>query len=156
MPTDWRRDQLAAAERGEHPLVLAKMRSGYAVLGLNQFLPGYCLLFASPKAGTLTELDIRQRNEFLLDMSLLGEAIEKACNPRRVNYSILGNADPLLHAHVFPRYEWEADQYKNGPVWKYPDSIFADGKNDYSESSHGELKQRISYELEMLMKMSYN
>lgn len=42
-------------------------------------------------------------------MADLGEAVENACwdlDPllRRVNLEILGNTDPYLHAHVWPRY----------------------------------------------------
>ncbi len=38
----WKQDRIGAAERGENPMVLARMRSGYAVIGDTQFLPGYC------------------------------------------------------------------------------------------------------------------
>jgi diadenosine tetraphosphate (Ap4A) HIT family hydrolase len=40
-------------------------------------------------------------------MSLIGEAILKVCSPSRVNYSIYGNTNAYLHAHLFPRYNWE-------------------------------------------------
>ena len=46
---DWKQDRIGSAERGENPTVLARMRSGFAVMGDSQFLPGYCLLLASPK-----------------------------------------------------------------------------------------------------------
>jgi hypothetical protein len=46
---DWRADRVDAAERGENPTVLRRMRSGFAVIGDSQFLPGYCLLLASPR-----------------------------------------------------------------------------------------------------------
>ena len=53
-------------------------------------------------------------------MSLLGEAIMTACNGldpslRRLNYEILGNTDRYLHAHVFPRYEWEDEELLTAP-----------------------------------------
>ncbi len=72
---DWRYDRVGSAERGENPMVLARMRSGYAVIGDTQFLPGYCLLLASPWADKLTDLTLERRGEFLLDMSVLGEAV---------------------------------------------------------------------------------
>jgi hypothetical protein len=46
---DWRRDRIGSALRGENPMVLAKMKSGFAVIGDTQFLPGYCLLLAYPR-----------------------------------------------------------------------------------------------------------
>jgi len=66
---DWRSDRIAAAERGENPTVLARMRSGYAVIGDTQFLPGYCVLLAAPKVSCLEELPLSARTDFLLDMS---------------------------------------------------------------------------------------
>ena len=41
---DWRAAPVAAARAGEHPLLLARLSSGWAVLADTQFLPGYCLL----------------------------------------------------------------------------------------------------------------
>ncbi|MGW1545533.1 diadenosine tetraphosphate hydrolase [Streptomyces sp. NPDC002346] len=39
---------------------------------------------------------------------------------RRVDLEILGNTDPLLHAHVWPRFEWEPADLVGAPVWLYP------------------------------------
>ncbi len=106
---DWRRDRLGSAERGDNPLVLARVRSGFVVLGDTQFLPGYCLLLRSPRVTHLSDLGPTERREFLFEMSLIGEAVERVCRPRglrRVNYEIAGNSDPFVHAHVIPRYEW--------------------------------------------------
>lgn len=70
MEEGWRKDRIASAERGENPMVLARMRSGFAVVGDTQFLPGYCVLLASPKVNSLNDLSLSQRADFLLDMSL--------------------------------------------------------------------------------------
>jgi hypothetical protein len=58
-------------------------------------------------------------------MELLGEAVERVCRRldpsfRRVNLEILGNTDGFLHAHVWPRYEWEPEGLIGWPVWLYP------------------------------------
>jgi diadenosine tetraphosphate (Ap4A) HIT family hydrolase len=39
---------------------------------------------------------------------------------RRLNYETLGNSLPMLHTHVFPRYDWEPPELVPGPVWLYP------------------------------------
>lgn len=120
MNNDWRQDRIASALRGENPTVLRRLPSGFAVIGDTQFLPGYCVLLAEPEVGHLSELPLQARSQFLLDMSLLGEAVERACAPSdlaRINYEILGNGLPCLHAHVFPRYAWEPDERRRGPVW---------------------------------------
>jgi diadenosine tetraphosphate (Ap4A) HIT family hydrolase len=105
--SDWKSDRVGSAEAGINPMVIIKLGSGYAVMGDTQFLPGYCVLLASPQVGQLSGLDLEHRTAFLRDMSLLGEAVELACSQKgllRVNYEILGNTDTFLHAHVFPRY----------------------------------------------------
>ena len=74
---NWRNDRIGSAERGVNPMVVARTPSGFVVIGDTQFLPGYCVLLASPKVGQLSDLPLGARGRFLLDMSLLGEAIER-------------------------------------------------------------------------------
>ena len=52
-------------------------------------------------------------------MVLLGDALLEVTGAYRINYEILGNTDPALHAHVFPRYLTEPDEFRPGPVWFY-------------------------------------
>lgn len=153
---DWRTDWLRAARRGEHPLLLTRMRSGYAVMGETQFLPGYCVLISDvDDADHLTDLPRPARTEFLLDMSLLGEAITTVCNGldpslRRLNYEVLGNAVHHLHAHVFPRYGWEPEELLNGPVWHYPRDRWTSPRDAYAEE-HEPMREAIGKELTRIM-----
>ncbi|MFJ6795046.1 HIT family protein [Streptomyces sp. NPDC091268] len=122
----WTDDRIAAAERGENPTVLARMETGWAVIGDVQRLPGYCLLLYGGRARHLSELPRPERGRFLLDLALLGEAVEAVCagrDPRfrRLNYEILGNSWEHLHGHVHPRYHWEPEPFLRGPVWRYGD-----------------------------------
>lgn len=142
----WRSDRIGSAERGENPMVLARLRSGFAVLGDTQFLPGYCLPLACPRAPDLGSLSLEARAAFLLDMSLLGDAVAAACGPDRVrtNDSIYGNTDRYLHAHVFPRYAWEPDERRPYPVWQYPADRWRSPAYAYSEGVHGALRRRLA------------
>ena len=149
---DWKHDRIASAERGENPTVVARMPSGFAVIADQQVLPGYCILLAHPRVEHLSDMDIVARNRFLQDMSLLGEAIERACRPHgllRVNYAIYGNTDPFVHAHVMPRYDWEPDEYRTGPVWLYPRERWTE--QPYSDEQHGELRAGIAAALREVM-----
>jgi diadenosine tetraphosphate (Ap4A) HIT family hydrolase len=148
---DWKQDRVGGAERGENPTMLLRMPSGYAFIGDTQFLPGYCVLTAVPQVNHLTDLPFDRRGQFLLEMSLLGEAVTAVCTPRRINYEILGNSDAYLHAHVWARYEWEPAEYIGGPVWRYPREQLAAPEHAFSEEQHGELRQRIKEALEALM-----
>src|SRR5690349_4843937 len=107
-------------------MVMARMRSGFAVIGDTQHLPGYCVLLHEDAANDhLTDLDWSRRQEFLFDLSLLGEAVRNACRDdglRRINYEVLGNALPLLHGRVHARYTWE--RLAEHPVWRYGEERF--------------------------------
>ncbi|MFE1857919.1 HIT family protein [Streptomyces anandii] len=122
---DWRTDRIGAALRGENPTVMRRLDSGFAVIGDVQFLPGYSVLLVDePGVQRLSELPRPKRLAFLSDMDRLGEAVERACRRldpdfRRVNLEILGNTDPFLHAHVWPRFEWEPAELVGKPVWSY-------------------------------------
>ncbi|MDP9355448.1 MAG: diadenosine tetraphosphate hydrolase [Chloroflexota bacterium] len=151
---DWRQDRIGAAERGENPTVLVQLTSGFAVIGDTQFLPGYCLLLASPRVNHLTDLPLNRRCAFLREMSLLGEAIEAVCRPRglqRVNYEILGNTDAYLHAHVFPRYDWEPVEYVGTTVFRYPPNKWSDARYQLSEETHGPLRAELTDALRRLV-----
>lgn len=143
----WLADPVAAADRGENPTVIARLRSGYAVIGLTQFLPGYSLLLGAPKAPSLEALPLAARGAFLLDMALLGEAVFRATGCLRMNYEILGNTDGYLHAHLFPRYGWEEDERRRNPVWQYPRDRWTDPQWAFEEARHGDLRARIGAEL---------
>jgi diadenosine tetraphosphate (Ap4A) HIT family hydrolase len=149
---DWKQDRVGSALRGENPTVLRRLPSGFAVIGDTQFLPGYCLLLAEPEATHLSDLDLAARTQFLMDMSLLGEAVERACAHDglvRINYEILGNSLPLLHAHVFPRYAWEPDERRAHPVWLYPWEELYGAEHALGEAHEG-LRQVIAATLDEL------
>lgn len=130
--TDWRDDRIGSALRGENPTVLQRMPGGIAVIGDVQWLPGYCVLLADdPAVGRLTDMPRPRRLMFLDSMERLGEAVERACaesDPafRRINLEILGNTDPYLHAHIWPRYEWEPPEVVGRPVWLHPRERWSD------------------------------
>jgi len=99
---DWRVDRISSAHRGENPMVMAKLRSGLAVIGETRHLPGYSLLLCDDH---LTDLGWPMRAEFLFDLSLVGEAVQSVCRDkglRRINYEVLGNSMDWPHGHVHP------------------------------------------------------
>jgi diadenosine tetraphosphate (Ap4A) HIT family hydrolase len=157
---DWREDRVGSAVRGDNPLVIARMRSGFAVIGDTQFLPGYSLLLSEdPSANHLTDLEWPRRRQFLCDLALLGEAVETACTPRglrRINYEVLGNALPLLHGHIHARYDWEPREMVMGPVWRYSQETRNAPEHAYSDEKDGELRAAITAVLvELIARRGY-
>lgn len=155
MTGDWRDDRIASALRGDNPTVLRRLEAGFAVIGDVQFLPGYCVLLVDdPGVQRLSELPKARRAAFLSDMDRLGEAVERACRRldpafRRVNLEILGNTDPFLHAHVWPRYEWEPAHLVGMPVWLYPRESWSDRQSALGPD-HDTLREAIGAELDRL------
>lgn len=151
----WKDDRIGSAVIGENPTVLVKMKSGFAVLGDAQFLPGYCVLLGYPKVSCLNDLNIGQRSAFLLDMGIIGDVITAVCKPSRINYAIMGNLDAYLHAHVTPRYGWEDESRKKLPAWFYPDEYWRNQEYQFDERKHVELRTQLSGKLEELMQEAY-
>jgi diadenosine tetraphosphate (Ap4A) HIT family hydrolase len=126
MSEDWKRDRVGAALRGENPTVLARLEAGFAVIGDVQFLPGYCVFITdTPGVDRLTDLPRPRRHAFLAGAEVLAEAVEIVCRRRdpefrRVNVEIQGNYDAFLHAHVWPRYDWEGPDHVWRPVALHP------------------------------------
>lgn len=152
----WKKDRIGSAINGTNPMVITKMKSGYAVIGDTQFLPGYCVLLPNNKVSSLNELSFEDRKDFLVDMTLIGDAIIDVCNPKRINYEILGNSDEFLHAHIFPRYIWEEERVKR-PVWLYPKSNWTDLDKQFINIKDGEiLKEKLRVKIEELKKDKYS
>ncbi|MFI7236932.1 diadenosine tetraphosphate hydrolase [Streptomyces cyaneofuscatus] len=155
MMGDWRSDRIVAALKGKNPTVLRQLAAGFAVIGDVQFLPGYSVLLVDePDVQRLTDLPRPKRLSFLSDMDHLGEAVERVCRRtdpafRRVNLEILGNTDSFLHAHVWPRFEWEPPDVVSRPVWLYPQERWSDEQFKLGPQ-HDALRDAISSELDQL------
>lgn len=128
-----------ALRAGNDPTFVARLASGWAVLGERQVLPGYCLLLPDPVVPTLNALAGAARAAFLADMAALGDAVLVATHAARINYAIFGNQDPALHAHVIPRYHDEPATYATAQPWAYD----WDRAPAFDPERHGELRDRI-------------
>jgi diadenosine tetraphosphate (Ap4A) HIT family hydrolase len=118
MPTLIHR-RVAAACEGTNPTVICRLPSGWAVLCDSQFLLGYSLLLPDPVVPDLNTLEKAQRMQFLYDMSVIGDALLEVTGAFRINYEILGNLDPALHAHIIPRYMSEPEERRTAPPYLY-------------------------------------
>ncbi|WP_166984274.1 HIT family protein [Paramicrobacterium fandaimingii] len=146
---DWRNDRIGSAARGENPTVIAELTSGFAVIGDVQFLPGYCVLLGrDPRARSLADMPRRERVQFLADADLLATTVEQSCREidadfRRINLEILGNTDAFVHAHVWPRYQWEPEHLVPKPVWHYDPSNWSNPATALGPE-HAQLRSRIT------------
>lgn len=154
--TDWRRDRIASAHQGDNPTVMAKMPEAFAVIGDVQWLPGYSVLLTDDPAVTrLSDLPRERRAAYLRSLDVLAEAVELACHAAdpgflRVNIEILGNADPFLHTHVWPRYAWEPTDVVAKPVWLYPPGNWSDPSLAL-DAAHDDLRREITHNISTLL-----
>jgi len=99
--------------------VIARIHSGWVVLGEAQFLRGYSLILPDPVVANLNALSHANRKTLLFEMTVVGDALLELTGAVRINYEILGNLEPALHVHLFPRYADEPETLRARPVWFY-------------------------------------
>lgn len=116
------------ARQGKHPALVCRLPSGWVVLADMQYLRGYCILLADPLVSSLNDLDEKSRRDFLGDMALIGDALMKVTGAYRINYGIMGNSDPFLHAHIVPRYKNEPQEMQHNHPWAYPAEVMFHGR----------------------------
>ena len=64
-------------------------------------------------------------------MATIGDALLEVTGAFRINYEILGNLSPALHAHILPRYMTEPEDLRKGPVFFYGKDYRNSIKFDY-------------------------
>lgn len=106
-------------QSGSNPKLICRVRAGWVVLGDVQFLRGYSLVLPDPVVPDLNALDEPRRSDFLRTMATLGDVLLEITGALRINYEILGNLEPALHGHVFPRFRDEPAELRTRPVWFY-------------------------------------
>ena len=108
-------ERIELIRENKNPYFVSELRTGYVVIGDYQFFRGYSLLLCKEHKHELNELGPVFRKEFLWEMSEVAAAVYRAFHPKKLNYELLGNTDPHLHWHLFPRYENDPEPEK--PVW---------------------------------------
>lgn len=105
----------------QDPAYICHLPSGVVSLCGMQFLSGYCILAAEPQVASINALDEPERAQFMVDMVAVGDAIMAVTGAYRINYAIMGNSDPCLHAHIIPRYLDEPEDLRKGLPWWHRD-----------------------------------
>jgi diadenosine tetraphosphate (Ap4A) HIT family hydrolase len=111
--------RVAALRAGQDPTVVARVRSGWLVMGSPQVIPGYCLLLPDPVVPDLNALTATARSVFLEEMASMGDVLMSVMGAVRINYAIFGNVEPALHAHLFPRHHEEPAELRLAQPWAW-------------------------------------
>jgi diadenosine tetraphosphate (Ap4A) HIT family hydrolase len=110
--------RVAEARAGRNPYVIARLPSGWLVIGDVQPLTGYCLLIADPVVASVNDLAEAGRIAHALDVIRVGDALIEISGAARINYLTLCNAEPSLHTHIVPRFADEPDEQRLLPPFQ--------------------------------------
>jgi diadenosine tetraphosphate (Ap4A) HIT family hydrolase len=102
------------------PDFIAELEYSFVILGDAQFYRGYCALLLKEHMTGLHALDRRVAHGFFDEVLRTASAIVAAVQPVRMNHECLGNQEPHLHWHLFPRHA--GDSMRLEPVWLRPEA----------------------------------
>jgi diadenosine tetraphosphate (Ap4A) HIT family hydrolase len=134
---------VARCRAGDFVSMVARLPSGWVILGERQVFTGYCLLLPDPVVRQLNSLAGGARAQFLTDMARVGDALLAVTAALRINYAIYGNIEPALHAHIFPRYADEPAATRTAQPW----ALDWSRAPEYSPAEHGDVQRRITAQL---------
>ena len=148
--------RIARIEAGDDPQALGRLRTGWAILSNQQpeGVTGCCMLLPVVPADLLgdsgcaatpahlNDLPPAARAAFLTDVALLGDAVTEATGCERLNYLMLCNQVPVLHAHVVPRYADEDPEKRLGDPFAVYD--FAGARRADALGADRDLHARLS------------
>ncbi len=132
-------------QSGTNPYFVTERTTGYVVLGDFQYWRGYTLFLCKRHVLDLHELDADFRQTFLQEMSEVAAAVWRAFQPHHLNYELLGNTEPHLHWHLFPRYDGEP--FASKPVWVVDKSLRYSETARLSPEELVRMKDRLHTEL---------
>jgi diadenosine tetraphosphate (Ap4A) HIT family hydrolase len=95
--------------------LIAELPRSWLILGDAQFYRGYCVLLAKRHVTEMHLMPRGEAHELLDELLAVGKTLERVVAPSKLNYECLGNQEPHVHWHVFPRYNDDAMRF--APVW---------------------------------------
>ena len=127
-----------AAARGDDPAVIARLRSGWAVMGQRRCCAATVCCCRIPSCRISTRSSARRATGSWRTRPAR-RAVLAATGALRINYAIFGNLEPALHAHVHPRYADEPEAMRTSNPWAYDWSRAP----AFDERAHGPLRDSI-------------
>ena len=95
---------------------VAELPHSFVILGAMQFYRGYCIVFAKLHATELHLMPPAEARALFDETVAVSAAIAAVVKPLKLNHDCLGNAEPHVHWHIFPRYA--SDPMRRLPIWK--------------------------------------
>ena len=99
---------------------IAELPRSWLILGDAQFYRGYTVLLAKRHIHEIHLMPRGEAHELLDELLAAGKALSAVVQPLKLNYECLGNQEPHVHWHIFPRSA--NDPMRLAPVWLRPES----------------------------------
>lgn len=144
-------DRIEQIKDNKNPYFVMELKTGYVVIGDYQFYKGYTLFLCKSHVAELHELEPTMKKEFLYEMSIVAEAVYKTFKPAKLNYELLGNVDPHLHWHIYPRYKY--DPAPNKPIWSLDKHIRCNERTKAKPAELTEFKNQLQIKLNESLKI---
>jgi diadenosine tetraphosphate (Ap4A) HIT family hydrolase len=97
------------------PDVIAELPRSWLILGDAQFYRGYCVLLTKRHVTEPHLMPRAEAHELLDELLAVGKTLDVVVQPLKLNYECLGNQEPHVHWHVFPRSA--NDSMRLQPIW---------------------------------------
>ena len=124
------KDPIIQQKGYEHPRKVAELEVSTAVLRPTyQYFRGYTILVLRQHAQELWQLDQETRQKFMEEASQVAHALDKTFKPLKMNYSLLGNTDPVmdhLHWHLTPRHLTDPNPKNHIAAAPFPEVSLSD------------------------------
>lgn len=98
-------ERVALAKAGTNPHLIAEMEHSYFVVGDHQWHKGYALVLLKEHVREPFELAPDVQQAHFREVMRAAEALERTFQPRKMNFSCYGNAEPHVHWHLVPRFD---------------------------------------------------
>jgi diadenosine tetraphosphate (Ap4A) HIT family hydrolase len=125
---------------------VAELPRSWLTLGDAQFYRGYCVLLAKRHVTELHAMPRGEVHELLDEILAVGRTLAEVLKPLKLNYECLGNQEPHVHWHIFPRYL--NDPMRLTPVWLRAEterkvSLEKSDRDELIAAIRGELVHRL-------------
>lgn len=99
-------DWIARINVDEQKYFIAELETGYVFLSNKwQYFRGYTFFVSKIHVNELHLMPVEFRKQFLFEMTVVSEAVQKAFKALKINCESLGNSCAHVHWHIIPRYE---------------------------------------------------
>ena len=142
-------ERVGMVKQGNNPYFVTETETGYVVIGDHQYFKGYTLFLLKEHITELHFIPTKIKTKHLEELSIVYEAVFNAFKPDKMNAELLGNGDPHLHWHLYPRFK--TDPLHKKPVWKLAEELMYSDEYRPTPFELNEMIEKVRNEMEKLI-----